>query len=313
MSELDASATESQELGSNKREDGRYCWVCFATDDDDALALWVQPCKCKGTTKWVHQVCLQRWVDEKQKGNSLKCVVCPQCQTEYIIVFPNMGPMVNFLEIVDTLIKRLSPFLAAGVVVGSLYWTAVTYGAITILQVVGHKEGLSVMENSDPLVLLIGLPAIPVGLVLGKMIRWEDAILRFLQNRRTVARKFPLLNLVLPISDSEENVPSESSSAAPILSDPVSATRILCGAILLPTVSSIVGRIFFESIQNNLHRTIIGGLAFITVKGALKIYHKQQQFVRKKQRKILDYCDENVSAYVSKNPRSTRSTQASQL
>lgn len=91
--------------------------------------------KISWTNGQVHQVCLQRWVDEKQKGNSLKCVVCPQCQTEYIIVFPNMGPMVNFLEIIDTLIKRLSPFLAAGVVVGSLYWTAVTYGAITILQV----------------------------------------------------------------------------------------------------------------------------------------------------------------------------------
>lgn len=38
-------------------EDGRYCWVCFATDEDDKMAAWVQPCKCSGTTKWVHQVC----------------------------------------------------------------------------------------------------------------------------------------------------------------------------------------------------------------------------------------------------------------
>lgn len=37
-------------------EDGRYCWVCFATDEDDKMAAWVQPCKCSGTTKWVHQV-----------------------------------------------------------------------------------------------------------------------------------------------------------------------------------------------------------------------------------------------------------------
>lgn len=39
----------------------------------------------------VHQSCLQRWVDEKQKGNALTKVACPQCNTEYIIVFPNMG------------------------------------------------------------------------------------------------------------------------------------------------------------------------------------------------------------------------------
>lgn len=116
-------------------DESRYCWVCFATDEDDELAAWVQPCKCSGTTKWVHQSCLQRWVDEKQKGNAFKRVNCPQCQTEYIIVFPEMGTFVSILEGVDTIIKRLSPFLAAGVIVGSLYWTAVTYGAITVFLV----------------------------------------------------------------------------------------------------------------------------------------------------------------------------------
>lgn len=37
----------------DRKEDARYCWVCFATDEDDEVALWVQPCKCSGTTKWV--------------------------------------------------------------------------------------------------------------------------------------------------------------------------------------------------------------------------------------------------------------------
>lgn len=180
-------------------DDNRYCWVCFATDEEDELAAWVQPCKCSGTTKWVHQNCLQRWVDEKQKGNSLKRVNCPQCQTEYIIIFPEMGTFVGILEGIDTIIKRLSPFLAAGVIVGSLYWTAVTYGAVTVLQVLGHKNGLEVLERTDPLVLLIGLPAIPAGLILGRMISWEEMLLRFIQNRQNAARKFPLLNFILPM------------------------------------------------------------------------------------------------------------------
>lgn len=65
----------------------------------------------------------------------------------------------------------------------------------------------------------------------------------------------------------------------------------------MPTVSAIVGRVFFESIQNNLHRTLIGGLSFIVVKGALKIYFKHKQHTRKKQRKILDFNDENIRRY----------------
>lgn len=106
----------------------------------------------------VHQSCLQRWVDEKQRGNSLTKVSCPQCNTEYIIVFPDMGEyifhvimifsslflisyeifsgqIVMFLDSVDTAILKICPFLAAGVLAGAVYWTAITYGAITIMQV----------------------------------------------------------------------------------------------------------------------------------------------------------------------------------
>lgn len=194
-----AAAPVHIQIPDGPGEDSRYCWVCFATDEDDELAEWVQPCNCTGTIRWVHQSCLQRWVDEKQKGNSMRRVTCPQCQTEYIIVYPSMGYLLELMERFDTMVKCLSPFLAAGIMVGSLYWTAVTYGAVTVLQVVGHQEGLDMMENADPLVLLIGLPAIPVGLVMGRMVRWEDIILRLIQNRIGLARKFPLLSLVLPL------------------------------------------------------------------------------------------------------------------
>ncbi|XP_010766453.1 E3 ubiquitin-protein ligase MARCH5-like, partial [Notothenia coriiceps] len=68
----------------------RSCWVCFATDEDDRTAEWVRPCRCRGSTKWVHQSCLQRWVDEKQRGNSTARVACPQCNAEYLIVFPKL-------------------------------------------------------------------------------------------------------------------------------------------------------------------------------------------------------------------------------
>lgn len=91
---------------------GKHCWVCFATDEDDYSACWVSPCRCRGTAKWVHQECLQRWVDEKQQGSSggesfwcsnelfstfsplfLVKVSCPQCNAEYIIVYPKQGKL----------------------------------------------------------------------------------------------------------------------------------------------------------------------------------------------------------------------------
>ncbi|XP_026839864.1 E3 ubiquitin-protein ligase MARCH5 isoform X2 [Drosophila erecta] len=294
----DVSTSTAVQVGVDGGEAERCCWICFATDEDNRLAAWVKPCQCRGTTKWVHQSCLYRWIDEKtQKGNALRTVSCPQCQTEYIIVFPQMGKLGGALEAIDNLIKRLSPFLAAGFFVGSLYWTAVTYGAVTFLQIVGHEHGMSIMEAGDPLVLLIGLPAIPVGLVLGRLIRWEDALLRVIRNRGTVVRKFPFVSLIYP-NLQEEDQQSISNPATPALSDPVSATRVFCGALLLPTISSIVGRILFDTVDNTLHRTLLGGLTFITVKGILKIYLKQKQYGRRKKRRIVDYTEENIRNFM---------------
>jgi E3 ubiquitin-protein ligase MARCH5 len=115
----------SQTVNNQQESAQRYCWVCFATDEEDESCNveWVKPCRCKGTLRWVHQSCLQRWIDEKQKGNAFRRVECQQCKTEYIIVLPNMGLLADVLEAVDTLIRRSSPFIAAGVFVGSLYWT----------------------------------------------------------------------------------------------------------------------------------------------------------------------------------------------
>jgi len=265
--------------------DQRYCWVCFATDEDDENAAWVQPCNCRGTTKWVHQACLQRWVDEKQKGGNMTKVSCPQCQTEYIIVFPNMGILVLVLDTVDSFIYKGCPFLAAGIVVGAIYWCAVTY-AITVMQVVGQKEGLAVMEQADPLVLLIGLPAIPIALVVGRMVRWEDTVLYFI--RKYLAR-IPLIKHILPFRvDVGPNFTRTNEEDIPPLSDPVSATRVLCGALLMPTISNLMGKMLFDSVKSNFHKTVLGGITFILIKGALKIYHKQQQYIRQCQRKILE-------------------------
>ncbi|XP_050397687.1 E3 ubiquitin-protein ligase MARCHF5 [Patella vulgata] len=273
----------------HEEEDRRSCWVCFATDEDDREASWVRPCRCKGTTKWVHQSCLQRWIDEKQKGNSTTKVVCPQCNAEYLIIFPRLGPVVYIMDIADKIIYKTCPFVAGGIFIGSVYWTAVTYGAVTVMQVLGHKEGLNVMERADPLFLLIGLPTIPVMLILGKMVRWEDYVLRLWRKH---SAKLPLLHYLFPDEFSRyTRVPADTVP----LSDPICATRVLCGALILPTIATIVGKLMFGSVQSNFQRTLLGGIAFIAIKGVLKIYYRQQQYFRQANRVILDFPEESIN------------------
>lgn len=292
------SEGSSQALQPTEDANARSCWVCFATEDDDRLAAWVQPCKCSGTTRWVHQTCLQRWVDEKQRGNITRRVLCPQCKAEYIVVFPSLGAFVALLDAMEEITHKICPFIAGGVLLGSIYWIAITYGAVTVMQVVGHREGLEMMESADPLVLLVLLPTIPVTLISAKMYNWEDSVLFFL---RKYCAKIPALAYVLPFGNVESDrgaiVTGQTNQQNQNASSHLSPTRIFCSALLLPTISTIIGKIFFRSIQNNIHRTLLGGLTYITIKGALKIYHKQMLYIRYSRRRILDYTDSNIKLY----------------
>lgn len=271
-------------LQSRSSTPGKHCWICFASEEDDLSACWVSPCRCRGTAKWVHQECLQRWIDEKQQGLSGVKVVCPQCIAEYIIVYPKQSSLAYTLDIIERVLNRFCPFLAGGILVGSVYWTAVTYGAVTIMQILGHKEGLSVMEKADPLFLLIGLPTIPIVLILGRMIRWEEAVLKFWRKH---SFKLPLMNLLFPSDRTSylPRIPTERNDD----SNPASLTRLICGGLILPTIATIFGKFMFQRVHSNFQRTLLGGIAFIVLKGTAKIYYKQSQYIREAHRKILNY------------------------
>lgn len=52
----------------------RQCWICYGEEEiverAEFAARWVSPCKCKGTTKWVHQACLLDWIDSQVTNNA---------------------------------------------------------------------------------------------------------------------------------------------------------------------------------------------------------------------------------------------------
>ena len=171
-----AVADLSAPIANEENLEEKCCWICFGTELDDPTATWIHPCKCRGTTKWVHQACMQRWIDEKQKGNLNINVECPQCNTAYVIRLPHPTFVVSILDSGDLFIQKICPIITGGACVGSMYWTILTFGAVTLMQTVGHDRALIMMEKTDPMVLLVSLPLIPVGLIIGQMIRWEETV-----------------------------------------------------------------------------------------------------------------------------------------
>ncbi|KAH8343204.1 hypothetical protein KR059_006333, partial [Drosophila kikkawai] len=282
-------------------ESGRSCWICFATDEDNRLAVWLQPCKCRGTTKWVHQSCLHRWIDEKQNGNHRRVVVCQQCQTEYIIQFPKMNKLATALECIDYAVRRVCPFVTAGVFFGCVYWTALTYGAFTVVQIIGQKRGIELIEDWCPYVFII-LPAIPTGLILSRLIRWENIVLRVMRSKYNILRKLPLLHWLgepeVETGGGDDNTDDLPPVQVDPFSDPLNIYRIFCGAMLLPTIATVVGGLLFQRYEDPLQRTLLGGVTYIVVKGLLKIYLRQKLYIRSRRRRILDYTDENVRLHM---------------
>ncbi|XP_050428425.1 E3 ubiquitin-protein ligase MARCHF5-like [Adelges cooleyi] len=277
---------------TNNRESSeqKHCWVCFGTDDDEFEGSrdWVSPCKCRGSTRWVHQDCVQRWVDEKLKENSTIEVHCPQCNTEYIIIYNEVNYIVKLLNKLDKFSNQLCPFLTAGVVISTLYWSAASYGAITIMQVMGEEEAITIMENTDPYLLLLMLPAIPLTLIMSKTVNWEETLLLAIQR---FTFNLPLLRNIMP-SFLCEPVNMVSTTHSVQFNPVINPTTTLCAALLLPTTATIVGNLLFHnSSYSNIQKTLLGGLLYIAVKGALSIYQRQHNAIKDRTRKVIDYPD----------------------
>lgn len=58
--------------------DDRTCRICYEEGGHDLIA----PCLCKGSCKWVHRSCLDKWRVSDSGYNSFN--QCPQCKFHYI-------------------------------------------------------------------------------------------------------------------------------------------------------------------------------------------------------------------------------------
>lgn len=285
----------SREIASNTTNTNykRLCWVCFGTDQDDDQqqnpnVVWIYPCQCKGTVKWVHEECLQRWIDEKQKRTNSPRVSCSQCKTYYILTFPPVNRLIELIERYDKLLFGSSPLFAASVVIGSIYWCCGSYGYFSIIQVMGYDDGRRIIDEADPLLLVIGLPVIPIALILAKSIKWEDFILKLW--RRSANNLPKPLSYIIDKPPAQPRANCDQLLLDPGFNEPIGCTRMICGALLLPTVSALIGKIFFSKMSGSTWRkSLVGGCAFLLIKGLMKIYFRKSQYIRYSQRTINNY------------------------
>ena len=156
----------------------RTCWVCFGCEVDEPGLEWISPCNCRGATKWVHQLCLQQWIDEKQKGRSSVEVNCPQCKFGYQIVYPDSSFLLLIYENANKAISACSPMMLAGIAATSLYWISFTYGYTTTAVALGREQSAEFFGSPESSVILLALPLLPWAILGVKLLRLEAFVLK---------------------------------------------------------------------------------------------------------------------------------------
>ncbi|XP_016994676.2 E3 ubiquitin-protein ligase MARCHF5 [Drosophila takahashii] len=291
-------------------DDDRMCWICLTGDEEQPRRSdWLHPCRCRGTNKWVHESCLSRWIDEKQLLAPDVPVTCTQCRTEYIIVMPPLCRFDALLERLDKSYERLCPSVLMGILAATVYFSAVTYGALTLLELAGYETGMRLLQE-DPTLLMILLPSVPTLLLLGRMVRWDDAVIRWLRRHHRLGVPADHLDASgeplpgAPLDDEyfdqleRDHPDSDGQVGGAFGSEHLGrASSSFCIALGLPTVAVILGQCLFARIceENKLLGILLGGVTFVAAKGLASVYLRQSQYQRKRHRFVMDYTPENMS------------------
>ncbi|EDW27597.1 GL20188 [Drosophila persimilis] len=296
-------------------DEERMCWICLGGDEElPARIDWLHPCRCRGSNKWVHRGCLNRWIDEKQLHDPEMPMACTQCRTKYIIVTPPLNAFDAFLDQIDQLYETVCPSVMMGTLSAGLYFAAMTFGALTLIQVFGYRVSLTLLRD-EPTVLMIVLPTIPAVLLLLRNLRWDDHLTimwRGLRGPRPVAPREDL--------DEDGEIPpgapldEEYFDGGPpdqlgmnfldqgaIFGDEgigsTSASFIV--ALSLPSFAVLLGHTLFSKMGNRLLAIVMGGVTFLGIKGLSRAYLRHSTMQRKRGRSVLDYTPLNVENYIS--------------
>lgn len=62
-----------------------------------------------------------------------------------------------------------------------------------------------------------------------------------------------VLQIFCIYSERADRVPADTTP----LNDPISATRVLCGALIMPTIATVVGKLMFSTVSSNFQRTLL--------------------------------------------------------
>ncbi|XP_002137053.2 E3 ubiquitin-protein ligase MARCH5-like [Drosophila pseudoobscura] len=290
-------------------EEERMCWICLESDEEPPQRSdWLHPCRCRGSNKWVHRSCLNRWIDETQLLHPNRPIACSQCLTEYLIVDTPLCRFDALLLRIEDVYGILCPSVAVGTLSATLYFSAMTFGALTVIQVIGCRKSLALL-NEETTLLMIALPMIPAGLLLLRNLKLDEYLLRLVRifrRRRVSPENLDEGGELLPgapLDDSYfDDLPLDRPALGLDFQDPdlavfdhetlrrPSASFIV--ALSLPTVSVFLGNTLYAKVDDRLLGIFLGAITFLGIKGMASAYIRHSHEQRMRGRYVMDYNSE---------------------
>lgn len=318
IKQIELKAQQDNALKSFLKD--KMCWICLSNNlyseldntdkiiagsrrKDTSYQLWITPCKCRGTTGWVHQACLRRWIDEKQQGDVWAKVKCPKCEYPYNMVRPKTFKLVKYGMKYIHLVKTLSLFSTILIVVvgGGVVTTGI--GSAIAIRVCGPENILSKVR-SRPILSWLGLVAVtPALLTVGFTTKWEG----------------PAIKLLAKLTEDEEDYENTVQRVDKSLADPIfnnSKPVLAMTSLITPIIGSFVGEQVFKnthffkdissSIGKRILRALCGSGIFLAAKATLKIKYLYDLNKYHKKARIGNYKPKSESATQTRRVTQTR-------
>eukprot|EP00039_Didymoeca_costata_P013083 m.194007 g.194007 ORF g.194007 m.194007 type:complete len:305 (+) comp15671_c0_seq5:173-1087(+) len=302
------SAGARELLSSNRRPPNldQLCWICHLSPEEDDGQAWVAPCKCSGSTKWVHHDCLLRWLAESSHYNTMASgelrTKCSQCKTPYRISEPKPGIVVALGARISKIVEVVVPYAGVGLLLSGIWTSLACYSAGTIVFICG-RQGKTLLYRTHPLLLFLTLPMIPLTLVTLRV---------KVQVRRQGNNRLPRVVEGENEADNNEEEGDQVQGRERVqheihlqLEQNMKPSRIVVGALLLPYVSTGFGWLLTRIIGwtdedvHPLDRAIYGGAFYVALKSFFKRIYKKKSSELMQKRRILDYDDDQENLTIN--------------
>lgn len=121
----------------------KICRICIV---DDWQFRLIAPCKCRGSMKYVHQECLDKWRTSRMHGRSY----CEICNTRYLGIIIKSDRYENTLD--DNYDRNR--FLILFILVLLLAWVTAFISLVILLHLHDDSRGVSLTNDLNKIIKL---------------------------------------------------------------------------------------------------------------------------------------------------------------